>query len=92
MREQPDDTLVIADWRWQQDGGALVVIGREGDVDTAAAKPAAPLDDGRGGMGMKLPIARRVIDQHGGRVWSPAGPDGLTRARSAILVWLPCGK
>jgi signal transduction histidine kinase len=42
-----------------------------------------PFDEQRGGLGLALPIARRVIERHRGRIWSPAG------GRAAAIVSLP---
>lgn len=45
----------------------------------------APFDEWRGGLGLRLPIARRVIEAEGGEVWSP-----LDRERaSGIALVLP---
>jgi signal transduction histidine kinase len=44
----------------------------------------APFDEWRGGSGLSLPNARRIIEGHGGRLWSPAG-DG----KSSAIVILP---
>jgi signal transduction histidine kinase len=41
-------------------------------------------DEWRGGCGMTLPVARRIVNAHGGTVWSP--PDGR---RAGALVVLP---
>ena len=93
MREQPSDGRVALDRRISRDGSrtsAVVVIARADDVDRAAASAAAPFDDHRGGMGLALPIARRVIMRHGGTIWSPhekAADDGSLRR--AIIVSLP---
>jgi signal transduction histidine kinase len=40
------------------------------DVDTLTL---GPFDELRGGNGLALPIARQVIEAHGGRLWSPSG-------------------
>lgn len=42
-------------------------------------------DEWRGGLGLELPIARRVIERHGGRLLSPLGPN----RQSAFLIVLP---
>jgi two-component system, cell cycle sensor histidine kinase PleC len=50
-----------------------------GDADTLAPfdaeDPAArvPFDEWRGGSGLILPVARRIIEAHGGRIWGPPG-------------------
>ena len=41
-------------------------------------------DEWRGGCGMSLPVARRVINAHGGGIWSP--PDGH---KGGALIFIP---
>jgi signal transduction histidine kinase len=41
-------------------------------------------DEWRGGCGLSLAVARRVIVQHGGQLWSPA-----SGAKAAAVVVLP---
>jgi signal transduction histidine kinase len=47
--------------------------------------PEARLNEYRGGLGLGLPIARRVIEQAGGRVWSL----GEGKRLGAVTVLLP---
>jgi signal transduction histidine kinase len=51
---------------------------------TSAANGTAPFDEWRGGMGLALPVARRVIDAHGGALWSAEG--GHSKAACALRL------
>jgi signal transduction histidine kinase len=93
LREQPASATIVADRRVVHDGGrssAIVVVARDGDVQRAYDAVSIPFDEKRGGIGLTLPIARRVIERHGGRVWAPAPVDAEDRGlRSAVIVSLP---
>ena len=90
LREQPAAGVVIVDCRHDvTEQTATIVIAREADVMTATSQLSSQFDDKRGGLGLALPIARRVIDQHGGHVLSPAMTDGSPAARSGIIVRMP---
>ncbi len=89
LREQPDSTVVVSGCQVIRNGTsatARLVIARERDLEDTWAATPAPLDEARGGSGLALPIARRIIERHGGRVWSPAGQDGTAAPRSGIIV------
>jgi signal transduction histidine kinase len=63
-----------------------VVVGDADHIDPlAAATPdtLAVFDEWRGGSGLRLAIARRIIGAHGGVVWSPG--DG-TRAGAVLML------
>jgi signal transduction histidine kinase len=92
LREQRDSTLVVADCRLTRRGtrrSALIVVAREDQLESALSAAPAVFDETRGGLGLTLPIARRVVERHGGRVWSPAGEDGAAAARGAVVVAIP---
>lgn len=66
---------------------AILAIGDPGQIDRVAAADPSTLerfDEWRGGSGLSLAIARRVITQHGGALFSPPG-DG----KAGALVLLP---
>ncbi len=95
MREQPSETRVVADAQRLTIEGrptARLIVAPETDLGRAGTAPPAELDDRRGGLGLGLPMARRVIARHGGSIWSPATQDGEELpigSRGAILVSLP---
>jgi signal transduction histidine kinase len=63
---------------------AVIVVAESSRVQEAYEAPKARMDDHRGGLGLLLPIGARVVERHGGAVWSPATPN-----LNAIIVSLP---
>ena len=92
LREQPGQATVVADCRKADGGAAVIVVARDADVQPTYAAPRAPFDEKRGGLGLVVPIACRIVARYGGRVWSPAlagqSESGLT-GRSALIVSFP---
>jgi two-component system cell cycle sensor histidine kinase PleC len=91
LREQAGPCTVVADCRLADDGGrtsAVIVISDETSVQTAYETATGSFDEKRGGVGLSLPLARRVIEAHGGRLESPVLPDARA-TRSAAIVNLP---
>jgi signal transduction histidine kinase len=66
----------------------IVAVGDDALVatlaDRALAQPLPSFDEWRGGMGLSLPVARRVLEAHGGAVWSAA--DSTSRAAAALRI------
>jgi signal transduction histidine kinase len=88
-RELPGEGLVVSvsvRTNSPEPGMVSVTLGGRQALDALPAGAASwgPLDEWRGGLGLELPLARRVIERAGGRLCSPAG----TR-RPAILLVLP---
>jgi signal transduction histidine kinase len=92
LREQPGNVLVVAECQLKAEDGrtsAVIVIAPEDRVAWALGAKPMPLDEKRGGLGLAVPIARRVIGRHGGRVWSPPSEKGDGGAKSAIVISVP---
>jgi signal transduction histidine kinase len=63
-----------------------ITIGDSDQVErlaAAAPETLAAFDEWRGGCGLNLAIARRILEAHGGAVWSPA--EGV-RAGAAVVL------
>jgi signal transduction histidine kinase len=66
---------------------AWIVIAGADRIDQLSSSDESALttfDEWRGGCGLTLAIARRVIDAHGGRIWSP-----VDDARAGAVLMLP---
>jgi cell cycle sensor histidine kinase DivJ len=88
VREMPENSRVVGERRVETRDGAraaTLVVADERHLNGAWTTDAVPFDEKRGGLGLALPIARRVIEHHGGRIWSPPGD----AARSVAIVSLP---
>lgn len=84
LREQPASGTVVVD-RHRQGSSAITVIAEASGVQAAYDAAPRPFEEKRGGLGLLLPIGRRVIERHGGRIWSPSAPGPAT----ALIVSLP---
>lgn len=86
-REVPLDATIVASVAGEGSPTATVTLAPADllpvlDPDAGAWGPA---DEWRGGTGLELPLARRVIELHGGRLLSPPGPE----RRPALMLCLP---
>jgi signal transduction histidine kinase len=102
VREKPRHTTVVVERRIEKtnDGPAAILIVAEADSVQAAydREPGPFLYTPRGGVGLALAIARRVIDGLGGRLWAPFPVEGLPEpglmpkdplARGSAIISLP---
>ena len=95
LRERGDPGVIVAECSVLDDSGPPSLVIAIGDEETvtslkAAVRGAPPtFDEWRGGLGLALPVARRVIEAHGGALWSPVGE--RVRAGSALRLPLRDG-
>ena len=99
LRERPGPATVVADCRRSTIDGIdslVVIVADEPEVQEAARRPRRPFLETRGGLGLAIPLARRVIEWHRGRVEAPQPAEGRTDAddrlaRSSAIITIPLG-
>ncbi len=82
-------TLAVRERTAATDGQTLsrIIIADPAQIDAVMAAEDAmlgPFDEWRGGVGLSLAVARRVIEGHGGHIWSP-----LADAKAGAVLALP---
>jgi signal transduction histidine kinase len=89
LRERGDPGAIVADCLVidSAPGWAVLAVGEENVlpslIDAGLGSPP-PFDEWRGGLGLALPVARRVIEALGGALWS--APGERPRAGSALKL------
>src|SRR5207253_1746288 len=86
VRREPFDLFTVV--RDAGGGSAVVAIAAAQAVQQSYERPRAPLEEKRSGLGLALPLARRVVERQGGEVWSPSGGSD-SDSRGAILFSVP---
>jgi signal transduction histidine kinase len=99
LREKVGPCTVVVDRRREldRDSNSAVIIVAEADaVQAAYTAPVGRFDEKRGGVGLSLALARRVIEAHRGRLWSPADRESSPpssfdprAARGTALIAIP---
>jgi signal transduction histidine kinase len=89
VRERGEPGVIVVECSIHTDTAPASVLVTIGDEATSraladAARVTSPFDEWRGGLGLALPIGRRVIERQGGTVWSVAGDH--SNAGSAVRL------
>jgi signal transduction histidine kinase len=88
LRELPPSTSVVVNRQIdaRQKRSAVIAIAEKRVLADAYKDSGIPFDEKRGGLGLAVPLARRIVERHGGSVFSPEG-----QGRSIAIVRLPLG-
>ena len=89
LRERGEPGVVVADCSATagDEPAAVLAIGDETALRDLTQAPCAPFDEwGRGGLGLALPVARRVVEAHGGVLWSEKHTSAGSKAGSALRI------
>lgn len=92
LREHTEGAVVVAECSAIDDGKptAVVAVGEQATVPglVRASATGALIDEWKHGTGFVLPIARRVVEAHGGALWSAPG-DVAAKPRSGLALRIP---
>ena len=96
LREKGGPATVVVDRRKTESGGrtiAVITVSEDATVQDAYGRPRQAFDEKRGGMGLALPLARRVFKGHGGALLAPQSPPNASGddpvSRGSAIVELP---
>ena len=90
LRERGEPGVIVAECAVLADTApawAILAVGEEAALPAlmqAARGTTPPFDEWRGGLGLALPVARRVVEALGGALWS--APGERPRAGSALRL------
>jgi signal transduction histidine kinase len=98
LREQTGPSTVVVDRSVEKSDGqtsaVIIIIAAEEclqSIKNARNNARSGFDEKRGGLGLALPLAKRVIEALGGQIWSPAvpgepGPGAPFRLSAAVSL------
>src|SRR5436190_1104823 len=94
LREKAGPSVIVAERRYESRDGqtsAVIVVTEAQSVQAAYDSAPGAFDEKRGGLGLALPLARRVVEGVGGRIWSPAKQEGTDEAfaRGSVIMSFP---